>query len=348
MAKKTLSYREIAYFCQELSLLIHAGVSVGDGLALLAEEEKDGFWRERFSRMARLSDEGMSLAQIVKEVDCFPNYMTGFINVGELSGRLEEALNSLMAYYEERDRMNRRVKSALLYPSILLLLMLIVMVILLTQVLPVFRSVYASLGGEMTGVAGVLLNIGLWLNDCMPILFAIMGVIVAAVIVFAASQSVREKVLHFWRSRMGDKGLMRVMNDASLAQAIAMGVSSGLPMDETMEMATQVLVDVPAAQKRCEKCRELLLDGESTVDALRAAEIFPPATCRLLTLGMQSGTADVTIKEIARRLSDDADIALSNKIAKVEPTLVLITSILVGAVLLSVMLPLINIMEAIG
>jgi len=348
MGQRTLSYREIAYFCQELSMLIHAGVSVGDGLALLAEEERDGIWRERFQKMAKLSDEGMSLAQIVKEAECFPNYMIGFINVGELSGRLEEALNSLMDYYEERDRMNRRVKSALLYPSILLLLMLLVIVILLTKVLPVFRSVYASLGGELTGVAGVLLDIGLGLNEAMPVLCVLFGIIILFVIVFAASQTVREKILHMWRSRVGDKGLMRMMNDACLAQAISMGIGSGLPMDETMEMAAQVLVDVPEAQKRCEKCREMLLDGETTVEALRNARIFPPATCRLLTLGMQSGTADVTIREIARRLSDDADIALSNKISKVEPTLVLITSVLVGAVLLSVMIPLINIMETIG
>ena len=115
-----------------------------------------------------------------------------------------------------------------------------------------------------------------------------------------------------------------------------------------MELAAQVLADVPAAQERCKQCREYLEDGDNTVDALRKAEIFPPATCRLLSLGMQSGNGDVTMREIARRLSEDADIALSDAIAKVEPTLVLVTSVLVGAILLSVMLPLINIMETIG
>lgn len=348
MKQRALSYREIAYFCQELSMLIHAGVSVGDGLALLAEEERDAAWKERFAEMAKQSDEGMFLSEIVKESGAFPAYMVGFIHVGELSGRLEEALTALMNYYEERDRMNRRVRSAFLYPSILLLLMIIVMVILLTQVLPVFRSVYASLGGEMTGVAGGLLQVGLWLNRMMPVLCGVFGIVVAVVIVFATSQKLREKLLRFWRERMGDKGILRKMNDASLAQAISMGISSGLPMDETMEMAIQVLIDVPEAQKRCERCREALLDGENTVDALRNAKVFPPATCRLLSLGMQSGNGDVTMKEIARRLSEDADIALSERIAKVEPTLVLITSVLVGAILLSVMLPLINIMEAIG
>lgn len=348
MGQRALSYREIAYFCQELSMLIHAGVSVGDGLALLSEEERDEMWKERFTEMARQSDAGKALSEIVREAGVFPNYMVGFIHVGELSGRLEEALNALMEYYEERDRMNRRVRSAFLYPSILLLLMMLVMVILLTQVLPVFRSVYASLGGEMTGLAGGLLQIGIWINKAMPVLCVLFGLVLIAVIAFSVSQKLREKVLRFWRERMGDKGILRKMNDASLAQAISMGVSSGLPMDETMEMAIQVLTDVPEAQKRCEVCREALLDGESTVDALRNANVFPPATCRLLSLGMQSGNGDVTMKEIARRLSEDADIALSDQIAKVEPTLVLITSVLVGVILMSVMLPLINIMETIG
>lgn len=148
MKHRELTYREIAYFCQEIALLMHAGVGSGDSLALLAEEEKDPVWNKMFAEMAKQADEGKSLSEIVKEAECFPVYMVGFLAVGERAGRLEEALHSLTAYYEERDRMNRRVRSALLYPSILLLLMLVVMVVLLTQVLPVFRSVYASLEGN--------------------------------------------------------------------------------------------------------------------------------------------------------------------------------------------------------
>lgn len=189
---------------------------------------------------------------------------------------------------------------------------------------------------------------GLWLNRVMPVLCVLFALIIGFVVAFALSQKLREGLLGWIRKQLGDRGILRVMNDACLAQAVSMGVSSGLPMDETMEMAAGVLADVPAAQKRCEQCREYLADGENTVDALRKAEIFPPATCRLLSLGMQSGNGDVTMREIARRLSEDADIALSNAVAKVEPTLVLVTSVLVGTILLSVMLPLINIMETIG
>ena len=142
--------------------------------------------------------------------------------------------------------------------------------------------------------------------------------------------------------------MMRSMNDACLAQAIAMGLSSGLPMEESLELAQQVLQDVPPAKQRVEECKRLLEEGTLLSDALGQANLFPKPVCRMLGLGIQSGTGDETMMELARRLSEDADRAVAGKIAAVEPTLVLISSLLVGAILLSVMLPLIHIMEMIA
>ena len=76
--------------------------------------------------------------------------------------------------------------------------------------------------------------------------------------------------------------------------------------------------------------------------------LLPAAACRLLTLGMRGGSGDEVMEEIARRLSDEAQLALESKVGKVEPALVLVTSVLVGAILLAVMLPLMNIMTTIG
>lgn len=345
---RQLNYREIAGFCQELAWLIHSGVRVGDGLNLLAEEEKDEAWKACLMTMAEQADEGLMLSEIIKNANCFPVYVHGILNVGETTGRLEESLHALKKYYEGRDQMNNRVRSALLYPSILLLLMLIVIVILLTQVLPIFQSVFESLGGALGGVAGGLLTFGMLLNKAMPVLCVFMAAAVALVIAFSVSTVFRERVLAFWRKKSGDKGVMRKMNDASFAQAISMGLSSGLPLEETMELAAEVLNDVPEAKERCLNCKEELMSGIPLAEALKKADVFPPAMCRLLSLGMQSGNGDAVMVEIADRLSEEADIALAARVEKVEPTLVLITSVLVGIILLSVMLPLMNIMETIG
>ena len=205
---RKLTYREIASFCEELAWLVHSGVNISDGLALLEKEEQETEWKSCLKHMSELSDEGRIFSEIVKEEQCFPTYVEGILNVGEMTGRLEESLQALARYYTERDRMNRRVKSALLYPSILLLLMLLVLGVLLTQVLPIFESVFVSLGGELSGVAGGLLRVGLWLNKAMPVLCAVLAVVVILILVFALSGNFREQILKTWRNHAGDKGIM--------------------------------------------------------------------------------------------------------------------------------------------
>lgn len=278
----------------------------------------------------------------------FPAYVTGLVTVGERSGRTEEALNALSVYYEQRDQLDRQVRSALLYPSVLLVLMLVVIVVLLAKVLPVFDQVYASLGGELTGVAGGLLTLGRALDAAMPVLCAVLGVVVIFLAVFSLSGGFRERLLTFWQRRFGDRGVSRRLNDARFAQAMAMGLQSGLPMEEALELAAGLLSQTPAAAERCRSCKAQLQQGEELSGAMRESGVLPPAACRLLALGVRGGTADTVMEEIARRLAREGNDALSRKVAQVEPALVLVTSLLVGAILLSVMLPLMNIMAAIG
>lgn len=171
MKQKPLSNMEISQVCQELAVLLHTGVMLGDGLALLAQEE-GGKTGDLLAGIGRHVDLGGTLAAALRESKVFPSYVVGMVEVGERSGRTEQALQSLSRYYEQQDQMDRQLRAALTYPSILLLLMLVVIVVLLTQVLPIFDEVYASLGGQLTGIAGGLLLAGQALDAAMPVLCA--------------------------------------------------------------------------------------------------------------------------------------------------------------------------------
>lgn len=343
-----LSNLEIADLCRELALLLHAGVGFGDGLYLLSEEEKGKSIKELLTNIAHSVEEGTFLSKAFEDSGCFPAYITGLLQVGEQSGRTEEALNALSRYYEERERMNRQVKSSLTYPAILLMLMLVVIVILLSQVLPVFNDIYASLGGRLTGIAGGLLLLGQALDSAIPVLCVVMAAGLVFFAAFSLHRGFHDKVSDFWQTRWGDRGIARKMNNARFAQALSMGFSSGLPLEDAVDMAALLLKDIPFAAERCVKCRELLLQGESLSFALDETGLIEASACRLLTLGMRSGTGDVVLEEIARRMQEDARQELEQAVSKVEPALVLVTSVLVGVILLSVMLPLMNIMTVIG
>lgn len=326
-------------------MLLHTGIGVGDALSMLSGE--DGY-RDLLDGMARRADEGEPLSQCLREGGRIPAYVCGLVEVGEETGRTEEALAALSRYYERRARLDRQVRSALLYPAVMLVLMLLVIAVLLVRVLPIFDDVYASLGGRLTGVAGGLLALGRGLDAAMPALWAALALAVVFFGAFAGVESFRGRVLALWRRGRGDRGVSRRMNNARLAQAMAMGMASGLPLERSMELAASLMEDVPPARARCEDCRARLEGGASLSAAMGESGLLPAGACRLLEIGQRGGTADAAMDKIARDLSEDGEAALEELVSRVEPSLVLVCSVLVGVILLSVMLPLMHIMSAIG
>lgn len=348
MASKELSNFEIADLCRELALLLHSGIGAADALYLMAEEEKDPQLHSLLAEMAGFMDEGCYLHQAFQNSNRFPLYISALLRVGDEVGKTEETLNALASYYEKREKMKRQIVSSLSYPAILLLLMLIVIVVLLSKVLPVFNEIYMSLGGQLHGVAGGLLIFGQFLNKAMPVLCALLLLLLLSVALLYMHAPLRSKLLHIWQRKFGDRGIARKMNNARFAQALSMAFSSGMILEDAVEMAAALLEDCPQAAQRCKNCREELLNGAELSAALGANGLMSSSACQLLTLAMRSGSGDSVMEEISLRMQDEANLALDSAVSKVEPALVLLTSALVGVILLSVMLPLMNIMTAIG
>lgn len=348
MKQSTLTNMQIADLCLQLALLLQAGVRLSDGLFMLAEEEENTAHQTMLSDMATKVDAGAFLAEAFESADCFPSHIVSLMEVGERVGRTEETLFAITQYYEDMERRNRQLRNALTYPSILLLVMLIVIIVLLTRVLPVFDNVYASLGGSLTGLAGGLLVLGNALSSFMPAFCILLTLVIIFVIAASLLPNLRNRIFKFWNLHWGDRGVFRKMNDARFAQALSLVYSSGLPFEECVSLSGSLLKDCPPAVTRCEACRARLDAGADLPTALNESSMLPASYCRMLLLAICSGTGDVALAEIARRLSEESEEALETRLSQIEPALVLITSILVGAILLAVMLPLVNIMKAIG
>ena len=343
---KYLRDEALTALCGELALLLHAGLDIAGGLAMLAEDA-EGPDRELLAALCRDAGEGLPLSECMERGGIFPPEVCAQVRCGERTGRLEETLSAMAESGESRLRLARQLRSALLYPSILFLLMLLVIGVLLIRVLPVFEEVYASLGGGMTGLAGGLLHLGEWLSAALPWLAPILAVLAALGLAFAGSQRFRETVLRRWRGgRWGDRGVSRKLQDARIAQSLSLGMRSGLSGQEALALAAPQCA--PAAGERCHRAEKLLEEGLGFAEALRQGEALPPAACTLLALGIRSGSGDTVIREIARRLTEEGENALRERAERVEPALVLAASVLVGIILLAVMLPLLRVMSALG
>lgn len=342
-----LSWMETAQLCRSLSLLLHSGITLAEGLQLLARTEEEKMQR-LLSELALQLETGSSLSDAMASQGVFSCEVTGLVRAGEKTGRLEEALRSLAEYYEDRVRITRQLRSALAYPCLLLMLLLGVLGVLLVQVLPVFDRVYASLGSGMTGVAGGLLALGRGLKRGLPVLLAAAAAAAAVLVLLGVCRPFREKLAAWFSRRFGDRGVGKRFHNARFAKALAMGLGSGLPLEEAAELSRQLLSDVPGAAERCRCCAAVLKKSGNLAAAMAAAELLTPAQSRLLELGLRGGNADRVMEHLAGELREDAGQALETVLSRVEPALVLGASVLVGTILLAVMLPLMEILSAIG
>jgi len=345
MKEQTLTTKEISSLCETLSHLIHAGISEADALHILAQEEPLQYQKDILTEMAGKADRGQSLASVFHESRRFPPYVCALLEVGRQTGKTEETLSALGQYYEERARMDRTLRRALLYPTALFSVLLAVMVVLLIWVLPIFDDVYAQLGSHLTGLAGGLLALGAALKELLPV-FAVLFALVAPVL---AIPPLRRKVITSLQHLWGDRGVMKGANNARFIQALSMALSSGMDNGESARLATSISQgDAPRFLRRCEECTALLEQGSTLANALEKARFLAPGDARLLEAGRRSGRSEAVLAHLSQRLTRESEEDLQQAPEKLEPALIIIACVLIGVVLLSVLLPLMNIMNAIG
>lgn len=343
----TLPDPELARVLREFALLLHSGISVAEAAFLLAGEEQQPLG-DLLHTLGEQLDSGRPLSEAMEESGCFSDHVCGMVSIGEETGRLEEALNSLAEYYAERSRICCQIRSAVAYPAMVLVLMLLVIGVLLVKVLPVFDRVYASLGSRLTGPAAGLLYAGQLLEGALPCLFGVLLVLLLVGLVLKCRPEYRRTLAAAWQRWFGDQGIARKFNNARFARALALGFSSGLSLEHCMSLAEKLLQDAPGAARRCADCAKAMEAGMSLGSAMEASQLLPSAQCRLLQVGERSGNVDQVMGRIADAMMEEAQNALEKRISSIEPAMVLAASLLVGLILLSVMLPLADILAVLG
>ncbi len=332
MEKNPFTQEELSGFCLGLAHLIHAGLSAGDALALLEQDESEPLRKEKLGQMARRADAGQALSVVLRDTGIFPGYIAAMTAAGEETGRLEEALFVLADYYESRSRMERQLRIALLQPLALLGVLLVVVVVLLGWVLPVFDDVYRQLGTGLTGVAGALLALGRLLRAGAPVLL-VLGIAACVLL---------------WRGLCTRRTPFIRADEAWLAQVLALALGSGLSPERAMTLAAELGEEDSAFRRRCRDCLERLQGQETLPGALSSCGLMPKADCRLLEAGLRSGCGDTVMAQLASRARERSEERIERRLSRIEPALVLGACALVGLILLSVLLPLIRIMAAIG
>ncbi len=344
MKQQALRSGELSALCLELAQIWHSGTMLADGLYALSGEQGEA--GPLIAALYHAADEGMNLPRALEAQGTFPPYMVQMLTLAEKTGQQEETLRALSAYYDRMDRMQVSIRSAVLNPAILTGVMFAVVVILVTQVLPIFEGVFAQLGMQMSGLAGVMLRAGRVLSGAAVGIGAVLAVLMITAFVVYRVPRARAT---FWRKMRGLSGagsLSAKIANARLLSTLAMAAQSGMETEEAIGYAANICGDDPRIRRLLSECLTKLQNGARISSALEG--VLSARNCRAVALAERTGSQADLFSEIAKRSERSVNDEIDRLIGWVEPALVLLTSAVVGVILLSIMLPLLGIMSSIG
>lgn len=346
-AQKELNNNEISSFCGQMAMILNAGITPAAGLSILLSDSKDGDGRKILKQIHDSCEHGQSFYHALESTHVFPDYVLNMVHLGEESGNLDNIMQSLSQYYDRQESLNENIRNAVSYPFIMIVMMLAVVIVLITKILPIFEQVFEQLGTEMTGFARSLLHLGNAISHYAVVFTVILVVAVVLYFFFSLSSSGKKIWRHFLMSFPPTRRFYNDIAAGRFAGGISLAVSSGLDTSNALDMVSD-LVDNPGMQSKISKCKSAIHNGDDFAKAISETGIFTNLYSSMINVAMKSGLIDVVMSKIADDYENDIDRRIRNGIAILEPTLVIILSVIVGLILLSVILPLMGIMTSIG
>lgn len=339
-----LNNRELFQFCEQFSIILRSGMSAIEGLAILNDDSQTERGKEILTFLYKDMEESGSLAHAMEQSGAFPASAAAYVRTGEETGCLDEVMKGLSAFYAKEIQITDQIQSAVAYPLVMLGMMTAVIVILLVKVLPVFRQVFRQLGLEMSGISGALLGIGETLSHYstafLVLLAAMIGFILFLVLHPKGQELIRKIVCLF----PGMKEIPVNLDYSRLCQCISLGIRSGLSPELCVELAGAVVTQTEIREKLT-SIQKQLAEGYGFTEAITESGLFKAMELRLISLGFQAGASDEVMEKLAEQYEEKSTDSVSHIVSILEPTIVIVLSILVGLVLLSVMMPLLGLLS---
>lgn len=345
--KRKLNSDELSFFCEQAALILNAGIPLDEGIEILRDDIKDRRMDALCTTLLESLDNSEPLSVAMENTNAFPDYAVKMVKIGEMTGRLEKVFRELSEYYSSRAEITRTVRSSVLHPLMLLVMMTVVIVVLITLVIPMFGEIFSQFDSTIGETVSGTVDLAYGVGTAMLIVLLVIITISAVIAILSQIPSAKRKLANFVSVFPPTKKISKRFSVSKIADAISMMVASGIAPDEALENAASIIDDQKLSKKLLE-CRQKVLDGEYFANVISSSGIFPTMSARSLKIAYNSGSFEEAWNKLANQCGDSAMESASNIVAFIEPAIVIILTTVIGAILLTVMVPLMNIMSVLG
>lgn len=330
---------DVQLFSRQMHTLLKAGVPIMRGLAGLQESAINKSFGRVVKDIRESLESGRELSSAMRRhPGVFNSFYISMVRVGEMTGRLEEVFLRLHDHLEFEREMKERIKSAMRYPSFVIIAMFVAIAVINIWVVPAFAQVFASFKAELPLMTRVLINSSNFTVRYWPFLLA---AIAAALLGFRAWTGT-DKGRYNWdriKLRLPIAGsIVQRGSLARFARSFALSSRSGVPIVQALSVVSQT-VDNAYISSRVEQMRDGVERGESILRTAATTGVFTPVVLQMVAVGEETGELDELMGEIAAMYEREVDYELKTLSARLEPILIIGLGILVLILALGVFLP---------
>jgi MSHA biogenesis protein MshG len=337
--EKKVTSMDVQLFSRQIYTLLKSGVPIMRGLAGLQESAISTSFARIIKDLRESLDAGRELSIAMgRHPTVFTPFYLSMVKVGEMTGRLEEVFLRLFDHLEFDRDMRDRVKTAMRYPTFVVIAMILAMVVVNVFVIPKFAAVFKSFGAELPLMTRVLLATSEFTVAWWPTL---LGAAVAAVFAFRAWSRSPKGRLKWDRYKLRLPVAGKIIHKATMARfarSFALSMRSGVPIVQALTVVSQT-ADNAYLSSRIEQMRDGVERGESILRTSTAANVFTPIVLQMIAVGEETGSLDDLMDEIAQMYEREVDYELKTLSSQIEPILISFLGAMVLVLALGIFLP---------
>ncbi len=339
---------DLVIFTRQLATMIEAGIPILQSLEALEEQATQPFFKGVISAVREDVAVGNSLSKAFgKHSNVFDTLFVSMVQAGETGGALNALLDRIAGYMEKTLKLKRKVKSAMVYPAVVVSMAIMITLLLLIKVVPTFKEIYDSLGQELPAMTQILINISqnvrsgfLWM---IGLLFLLFFVFINYRKTQAGSLQIDKIILNL--PIFGP--LIQKVAISRFSRTLATLIQSGVPILVSLEIVGRSsgsrVIEV-VTQDLCHHIRE----GESISGPLAKSNVFPSMVVRMISVGEKTGKLETMLTKIAEFYEDQVDAAVSGLTSMIEPLIIGALGIIVGFIVIALFLPIMRMTTMIG
>lgn len=341
-AKKQRWQRQIKFplllFCQELTVLLKAGLLLTEALQTLIDKEKHSDVKAVIQNLLQKVRQGQSFSESLQaQPDHFPNLFIAMVRACETTGNLAEGLNRFALYMQQIDVLRKRIQSAAIYPAVILGFGVLVLLFLLAYVVPRFSQIYQNRDTDLSFASQVLLGTGELVNQHGSLLLMMLVGVLALGSYLLSQASVRVKIANLISRLPGIGERFRVYHLSRFYRTFATLLRSGIPVVSALSMVNELLG--PGLQNQVQAARRRIIDGETFSKAMQSSDLVTPVASQLFRVGERAGNLDQMMQRAAEFHEDEMMRWVDVFSKLVEPILMALLGIVIGLIVFLMYMP---------